>query len=509
MHPVNIIPNPIIPNPYATREVNSPHHLPDQELPTKNDDDNGAPDDSRPHDMVGVTIQAKRRPTIHKRGSDITLDTHLRRHDGRDSLNGSFINDESVAVDSPADMLALKIQVAELQTELQAQQVRVSKYQALLSQVHGEYMAIQQENKEIKQSYKLLMKGSDCLKDQLDLVKRENTELKKVMKTMFSANRNSECMSIGSDELNDSLRSGGVNSLGSRLSSCGKPGVGVPNEAHGDSNDNGLHKHIISINEKSNPRGKPGDVLVIGNSTSGVLDVEFQTNRTGAVRKSLSTATLRAELDIDRNLTKSVLCNEDAAANSYRPKTILRKTASERQDSNSTAVANNRSNQKRDRSDSDASFWKTHRIAANIPPSEDERENNDDIDIDEDDDSFSLNEDDAKELECKLREMSQPSKRGGAVGGEFVPAQIKPAGTFSSFVRNLSANLSTSINALSNSKTSTDVSGVLDSTIEELGKNCLSEIVESVQSSSQMSIRKLSGGEEMKLLREFGDASEM
>mmetsp|Transcript_6380 Transcript_6380/g.12806 ORF Transcript_6380/g.12806 Transcript_6380/m.12806 type:complete len:504 (-) Transcript_6380:165-1676(-) len=501
MHPVNIIPNPVIPNPYAKNGSIGPHHCADQEVPTKNsDDNNGVPEDSLPRDMVGVTIQAKRRPTIHKRGSDITLDTHLRRHDGRDSLNGSFINDESVAVDSPADMLALKIQVAELQTELQAQQVRVSKYQALLSQVHGEYMAIQKENKEIKQSYKLLMKGSDCLKDQLDLVKRENTELKKVMKTMFSANRNSECMSIGSDELNDSLRSGGVSSAGSKLSSGHKPVAGDPNETHGDSDNIGLHKH----NEKSNPKEKSNDVLLLGDSTSGVLDVEFQTNRAGAVRKSLSAATLRAELDIDRNLSKSVLYNEDAAAKSYLPKTVLRKAASGRQDSNSTAIVNNRSNQKRDRSDSDASFWKTHRIAANIPPSEDEHEKDDDIDVDEDDDSFSLNDDDANELEFKLREINQSS---GGGGGEFVPAQIKPAGTFSSFVRNLSANLSTSINALSNSKTSADAGGVLDATIEELGKNCISEIVESVQESTQKRFTKLSGGEEMKLLREFGEAS--
>eukprot|EP00569_Conticribra_weissflogii_P018752 CAMPEP_0171447858 /NCGR_PEP_ID=MMETSP0881-20121228/39322_1 /TAXON_ID=67004 /ORGANISM="Thalassiosira weissflogii, Strain CCMP1336" /LENGTH=176 /DNA_ID=CAMNT_0011972279 /DNA_START=15 /DNA_END=545 /DNA_ORIENTATION=- len=171
-----IVPNPIIPN----------------RLDLLNNVD-------LPRDMVGVTIQAKRRPTLSKQKSEITLDSHLCQKDGQypHDASGGFNIDDDDDCDSPGDVLAFKIKVAELQTELQAQQVRVSKYQALLSKVHGEYMVIQKENMELKQLNKIFMKAEDSLKDQLDLVQRENTELKKVMKTMFNVKRGSKCMSIG------------------------------------------------------------------------------------------------------------------------------------------------------------------------------------------------------------------------------------------------------------------------------------------------------------------------
>ena len=121
--------------------------------------------------MIGATIQANKKSSLWE--SAITLDSQL----GDDNdVDGGSINQVNYE-----ELIALKITMAELQTELQIQGSRTSKYQSLLAQAQQEKQSLEIENKALKENAK-----NEVTLDKLEVrrLKNENRHLRLMIREL-------------------------------------------------------------------------------------------------------------------------------------------------------------------------------------------------------------------------------------------------------------------------------------------------------------------------------------
>ncbi len=116
--------------------------------------------------MIGATIQtmAFNRSQLW-RGSDITLDV--------DSLIGN--NNDLV---NYRELIGIKVKLAEVQTELQIQKSRASKFQSLLIEAHRENLALEVKNKVLREASE---RESSRREMELRCLREENKQLRSLM----------------------------------------------------------------------------------------------------------------------------------------------------------------------------------------------------------------------------------------------------------------------------------------------------------------------------------------
>ncbi len=96
--------------------------------------------------MIGATIQTRRtRRAQHWRGSDITLDSFICNQNENEANSSVEVNYQ--------DLINLKIKIAELQTELQVQEGRATKYKNLAAKSEAEKNDIEAENMALRMKH--------------------------------------------------------------------------------------------------------------------------------------------------------------------------------------------------------------------------------------------------------------------------------------------------------------------------------------------------------------------
>lgn len=176
--------------------------------------------------MIGATIQTRRtRRAQHWRGSDITLDSFICNQNENDVNSSVEVNYQ--------DLINLKIKIAELQTELQVQEGRATKYKNLVARAEAEKNDLEAENMALRMKHSaevtrlrkknkqlrgivkdLLFNGSDLEKNILPLDEECQSHPSVISGTTSVASSDEDLRSLKSDH---SMKVRGSNLLLSKL----------------------------------------------------------------------------------------------------------------------------------------------------------------------------------------------------------------------------------------------------------------------------------------------------